>query len=287
MIFSIWPDQRTIQVCGLIFSDAFTRADSDSPGSPWVEVEADVDIASNMLLLQGSLNRPNAYVDLPRQKGGFIQFRARWNNATVPAFGGLYDKAATLNKSGYQIRIDDNAGLLYIERFSNFNTLVTIATAAGSWSTGTWYDMQLAVHTDGTIRGFATSDGGLVSVSGTDTTHAANPLTMRLNRGFSNLAGRTCEFDDALWCACDPAGEYITVTGMSTGYKAKVRDSGASIVAQATESGGIASVDCSLGNATQIVPLAGWTDIIITDASDVTQKTITGPIYPGEHHVGA
>jgi hypothetical protein len=76
---------------------------------------------------------------------------------------------------------------------------------------------------------------------------------------------------------------------MPSGYKAKVVNAGASVVAEATESGGTALVDCSRyeeentgAGATEIVPLGGWPTFIVTDSSDVTQATFSGAVYPGD-----
>ena len=81
----------------------------------------------------------------------------------------------------------------------------------------------------------------------------------------------------------------VVVNGMSSGYKAKIRNSSDTVIASATESGGVATVNCSEyeeaqaagTGATEKIPYDGWKDIVITTAADVTVMTIPGPIYPG------
>lgn len=64
------------------------------------------------------------------------------------------------------------------------------------------------------------------------------------------------------------SGRYLTVTGLSTGYKVKVRDSSGVTLAQATESGGTATVDLVGVNPTEAV------EIQVTTSADSEIATL-------------
>lgn len=63
------------------------------------------------------------------------------------------------------------------------------------------------------------------------------------------------------------SGRYVTVTGLGSGNKAKVRDSGGAVLAEATEASGVALVDMLS------VSIPDAYDLVVTDASDTVLAT--------------
>ena len=68
------------------------------------------------------------------------------------------------------------------------------------------------------------------------------------------------DIDDVVYCT----DRLILFTGLPTGWKAKVLDSGDAVVVEATESGGTATID----TGGKEIPIGGWPALIITDAAD-------------------
>ncbi len=94
-------------------------------------------------------------------------------------------------------------------------------------------------------------------------------LSMTSTRS-SGLVGFNWHNDDQVsYCRRFYAMEdrYLAVSGLPLGYKAKVRDSGGSVLEEATEAGGTASVDMLK------VDPAEAHDLIVTDSGDVTVST--------------
>ncbi len=269
--------------CGLTFRDDFNRVDSDNPGPFWVEVNptvSDADIVSNEFrvgnraAISGS---PIIQNTKTVQSFNFSQMKYKWNADGTPASSGF---RTTSNTNGYVLLIDDFGGRLKIFKFG----VGQIAqSAAVTYSTNTFYDVQF-YSADGVQEGWSATDGSPTTVSAADTAFDGVLKQLYVFRGTSSLVTIFAWFEDCLWFK----DKFVTVTNMQTGYKAKIRNAAMSIVAQATESGGTAKVDGSrFGSATELVPWAGWQDLIITDASDVIQQTINGPIYPGCSFVAA
>jgi hypothetical protein len=75
-------------------------------------------------------------------------------------------------------------------------------------------------------------------------------------------------------------GKDIVVTQMPTGYKAKVLNVSDTVVASATESSGIATIDM-LG-ATTPMQTNVWRSVIVTTAGDVEVARYSGVVHPGD-----
>lgn len=74
------------------------------------------------------------------------------------------------------------------------------------------------------------------------------------------------------------SGRFLTVEGLPSGHKAKVRNSAAVTLAEATESGGIASVDMLA------VDFTATHDLVVTDAADTIIDTVvkTDDLWGGD-----
>lgn len=146
-------------------------------------------------------------------------------------------------------------------------------SAAATIAVDTDYPVQLYVA-DGVQQAWAAG----ASLDDTDATYnAQNARTMALRHGTAGSSA-TSTFDDVLWFN----SKAVTVTGLPTGWKAKILNAALSVVATATESTGTATIDCSRhGGATEVVPAAGWAHLIVTNGSDVEQDRYSGAIYPG------
>lgn len=185
---------------------------------------------------------------------------------------------------GYMIQVASFANELKLRKWDS-SSFSDIDTDAQDWdATETGY-LQLYLA-DGVQEGFArnSTDATTASVSASDTTYQHAGYA-----GFGFGVGNSPVGDAHSDNLIIMGSKNIVVSGMSSGYKAKVRNSGASVVASATESGsGSVTVDCSeYGGATEKVPYDGWEDLVITDGSDNIVKTISGPIYPGQSFTGA
>lgn len=150
----------------------------------------------------------------------------------------------------------------------------SLDTAAEVLVGGTLYPCQLYVA-DGVQE--ASGNGQLLNAA--DTAHDgqdARAAGVKFNRSSGTP---TCTWDDFYVFT----GKHLTVSGLPTGWKAKVKNGGGSVVAQATESSGTALVDLSIfGGCTEVVPAAGWPTLQITDGADVEQAVLTGvALYPG------
>lgn len=95
-------------------------------------------------------------------------------------------------------------------------------------------------------------------------------------------------FGGQLWIF---GGRDIVVTGLQSGEKAKLRNGSQTVIAQATESGGVATINCSRyqevvdsTGCDELPPsgASGFGDIVVTDAADeILVPAISGPIHPG------
>lgn len=124
-------------------------------------------------------------------------------------------------------------------------------------------------------------------------THAATDATHNGESGFVTFFGDVSSgITGTGWLAntiiCD--GRIVTVSGLPTGYKAKILNGSGSVIASATESGGTALINAtryqeviSAGTGcTETVPIDGFPKLRITDGSDVEQDSIVTAIWPGD-----
>lgn len=148
-----------------------------------------------------------------------------------------------------------NLGEVVDANRSNLDTAQ--ATSDQPRSKSTYY--RQAVFADGTdAAGYDFTDD--LEFSGTATTLSSGGV------GICHQADQQrAEYSD--WWAC--ADRYLYVTNLPSGYKAKVRSSGGSVLAEATEVSGVASVDMLKVSFDEAY------DLIVTDGSDVVQVTTT------------
>lgn len=145
----------------------------------------------------------------------------------------------------------------------------------------------LTVDTDHVVQlyvkdGQQTAHVAGTTLTGTDTTYdGQNTRSAAIRHNLSGIASVTSQADDFRVYAHNK----VIVTGLPTGYKAKILNSGESVVASATESGGTATIDASqAGGATEPVPAAGWASLLVTDGADVEIDRWDGAVYPGFTH---
>lgn len=276
-ISSIAPDAGT----GPVFADDFNRADSDTPGNGWVEYGGDFDIVSNKVSIL------TAGIHALQQEGVsggamFAQALVQGGHEdTFPALALRTTAAASASAitNGYLLRVNvrDEVVQLYRVIAGAYVLLDSEALTLTALD-----DNQVQFYTGaGVQHGWVYSPTADVAVEvvGADTTFDAE--------GARNAAlvaqapvSHTMRYDDVVWAGPSP---YISVSGLSDGMKAKVLNSGESVVATATESGGTATIDCSrFGGATEIIPIGGWAALIVTDADDneLARYDAAG-IYPG------
>jgi len=266
----------TRTVAGLIVPDDFDRADSSTVGGDWVERSGDWQILDDELSVLGS----NFWWWIESQAAAarnesFVQSIVRSpNNASSPGISSRFAWNGG-SDNAYACWISPNNNQIGISRRVS-GAAATVQTTSVTINTDTNYTLQFYTA-DGVQEG-ALADG--TTVAGSDTSHDAMPgvAACRHQTG-SSLRGF---WDDFLWCRT----KFITVTGLDSGQKAKIRNGSGTVIAEATESGGTAVIDASrFGGATEIVPLAGFADLVVTDSGDTILETYddTG-IYPGDQY---
>ena len=274
----------TQSLVGLVQEDDFNRADSDTVGTGWSELEGDFDILSNVLRAQ-TINR--ALVEnTTRAKAveWFQQACVWWSNATQHAELAFIDYQASA-EDGYGMVIDDGNSLIELFEYNAGSRTSLGVSAAETMNSSTFYcDCQFYKRA-GVQEGYFKGAGSGVTISASDTTHDAKDVAPMFVRWFGSLNHQ--QYDDSIICL----SKNIVVTSLPTGWKAKVRNGADAVVAEATESGGTATIDASLfGGATERVPLGGWPVLQVTDGADVEQNRWenTNPgfagVYPGDSY---
>lgn len=271
-------------VAGLVDSDDFTRADDTSPGGNWTTEGTSMTcaIVSNRLDLSGgggSPTRPGCKMDgsgISRTEG-FVQ--TIWRSEVISAQGPNMALFATGSRDGYSVAQNNTVMALQEWTAGGVANLSTPALAA---SNNTDYQAQLYV-TDGVQQAFATGSAAATqTASATDASQNGVAKIPYLLRAGTSSSANSAIYDDFLWLK----SKNIVVTGLTTGYKAKVINGGGSVVATATESSGTATIDCSrFGSATEFVPFAGWPKLRVTDGADSTIEEYTATaVYPGDEY---
>ena len=260
---------------GLFDSDDFNRANGPH-GSGWTTHQGVAPtIVSNEL--QGT---PTG-VDITTTKNQpslldtmFVQSFVRSGDTSVPAalIGKWVDATG-----GYMLQLADFQNLLRIF-YWNGSDFTFVASSALAISTNDEWDVQFYLA-DSVQDGWAQkrTGGPIANVSSTDANMlGAGEGGVRTGTGTST----SCEWDDFMVMRTKD----IVVDGLPAGYKAKVKDSGGAVVAEATESSGTATIDASMaGGASEVVPFVGWAEIIVTDAAGLQKATFdTAGVYPGD-----
>lgn len=275
------PDAGT----GPVFTDDFGRADSDTPGNGWVEYGADFDIVSGALECSLAAGSIRACQQEGASGGAMFVQGSLWSSfsgssRSLPKLAARMAATATHPQDCYCLRMDERLNVIQLFRVVG-GTFTELASAAATLATQTFYPVQLYVA-DGVQQGAIVSDGGaIVTLSAADTAHDGQDSRFPGVIAQASPNGTfTHRYDNFGWPGPSPS---ISVSGLSDGQKAKVLNTSAEVVAGATESGGTATVDCSLfGGATEIMPLAGWDALIVTDADDVElARYDAAGIFPG------
>ncbi len=270
-------------VVGLVKEDNFTRADSDTVGGDWLERRGDFDIVSNHVRNSGTDGCWMYNQTVAARVEYFMQARIRWSSATIHGSIGFLRFAAGPAEDGYTLFMDDQFNKILLNDWTA-GSVSLLDESAVAMVVDTWYDDLQMYVAAGVQEAYFKGDGVGVRASATDTDHDAvskEPIIGKLSGSSNN------DFDNSIICL----SKNIIVTGLTTGWKAKVVNAAASVVAEATESSGTATIDASLFDAaTERVPLGGWPTLQITDGSDVEQGVWDSGdggfvgVYPGDEY---
>jgi hypothetical protein len=271
-ISNLAPDDGT----GPVSSDDFDREDSDTIGNGWVESGSVYELVSGRLVvsLAGSLAAACGKQDATRTiaAGMFLQGLIRLSDEYAGFW--VMNDPTYASLAGYRVRLMAPESLVRIDRFVA-GSPTTVASEAKTLEAATDYPVQLYV-----APGVQQANVGGTDLSASDTTHDEAEDMFFAFRALTTVGDSgDFEFDDALLTP----SPFVTVSGLDTGQKAKVLNASEEVVATATESGGTATIDCSIfGGATEVVPLAGWEALIVTDADDVElARYDAAGIFPG------
>lgn len=269
----------TLVQSGYVDADDFGRADSAEIGGNWVERNDVYAIASGRIEATAAPDQSACENTAESLSESFVQAVVRMGTAGA----------------GIMAKFNHNGGSIncwFVQRSPN---LWLFPIVNGGYGSGASKGLGAQVA-DEVLELYVADDVQEVWLEG-DHTHR---LTSNVHNGVAGTAGfinadagtGTYGGDDFLWCR----SKSITVTGLPAGYKAKVRNGGDSVVAQATESDGTATISCSRYDeatsagtgATERCPLAGWPTLQITDGDDneVATYTATG-VYPGDAYAYA
>ncbi|KKL21751.1 hypothetical protein LCGC14_2442310 [marine sediment metagenome] len=274
------PPIATIQqdLVGLFDSDDFNRGDG-AHGAGWTTFSGVAPvIASNELKgtptgtdITTIKNQPSLLDTM------LVQSFCRSGDSSVPvALAGKWDDPT----GGYMLQLATFQNLLRIFVWNGSGFTLVNASGAITINDNDEWDVQFFVA-DSVQDGWAQkrTAGPIATVAGTNGGFTGpGEGGVRTGTGTSVSA----EWDDFMVMR----DKDVLMTSLPTGYKAKIRDTGGSVVAQATESGGTATIDASMaGGATEVVPFAGWADIIVTTGADAIEGVfdLTG-IYPGDQY---
>jgi hypothetical protein len=265
---------------GLIFSDDFNRANSSTIGAGWVEHTGDWVVEGNRLHVHSNSAARSRTIEYDQVDRGemFLQIGDVDIPSLVSSSEGAgpimrFDGAGSASWDGYLFWFGDTGALRIYEYTSGSQTGPLDSSAGNPGKTDVPFQSYVA---DGVQEGWANGE----TASATDTTHDATTRDVALVADTSSGLTGQHFFDDVLICT----SKNITVDGLASGDKAKVLNSSDTVVAEATESGGTATIDASrFGGATELCPLAGWPKLIITDSSDVElgHTFASDVVYPG------
>ena len=267
-----------LDVDGLLDSDDFDRA---SLGSDWSQVRgSDVAIASNEVDCTSPAASTHQVVEntvVGDVSTVFIQITATQGNTNIdPRIVLKWDDS---NAQGYMTSPTSSAARFHIKRFDSIASNTNIALPVLATTDGEAMEIQgyLAAGVQEAWARNVTDDVSQ-SASASDSTYtSAHAVGIAFTvAGSPNDA----QIDDFIACAT----KNVAVSGLQsgTGQKAQIVNAGDSVVAEATESGGTATIDASrFGGATELVPFAGWPKLKIVTASDVPLGIWTRAQYPG------
>jgi hypothetical protein len=207
----------------------------------------------------------------------FVQGAASTNHAD--AFVGFAARAS--HPSGVDAAPDGHWAWIQ-RKYNRFGIDAGYMTALGM-NYATWYTMQLYVA-DSLQQAHIETTGYQYRYAATATTYNGQNARSFGGRCYGGANGTGRRIVDSMMCF---RSKYLVVGGLPAGAIAKVINTAGSVVAQATEAGGTASIDCSrYGNgtagATEAVPVIGWNTLRVVTAGGATVAELTTDgIYPG------
>lgn len=274
---------------GRHFGDNFNRDDgaigSDydySPGS-----QSGMTISSNQARFAHSSGGRYMYIKLPNVEAGYLQVSG--TVTAVDAYIYLWfmsDKGS----NAYALRFGDfganDPGL--IDWNGGFPTAIDVTNGDPSPTAGQTFQASIA-FADSLQLGCYSVAGGAVAqyaYEGADTGEDA--ATGRfVGIGTQRRGGSPDTLWDNLLFA---AGHLVSVDGLPTGFKARVKDGGGTVVSTATESGGTAEIPIHESKQTGTktwCPFAGFPTVEVLNAADAVQATYTGSDASTNVHPGA
>lgn len=259
-----------------LVKDDFNRANGE-PGGTWDEVDTGAwGLNGNALNVAafGLHYIRNTAVDREEM---LVQGKVQSVFEGGSGLAARFRRVGVGDRNGYLLRADaDFPGAYKLEKLVA-DVVTVLDTEADATLPGTTRTMQLYVR-DGVQEAFANG----LSMNAADATFDAVTGSAGFHYEMDSSATRM-DFDDALVFPT----KYATVTGLPAGWKAKVVNAAAAVVASAVAVAGTAQVDCSrFGGCTEFVPFDGWQALIVTDAADVEQARLQAvgvdvPVYPG------
>jgi hypothetical protein len=278
----------TKTVEGLVVADGFNRADSTTVGGNWNERSGDWSISGNALYIKDAT--AGRWIDNTAGSGGemFVQalvMPADPDGASegYPAIVARADwNGGSINGYVWQPYVAADVWRLFKVVNGTFTQLGS--DIAATVQNGIAGIAQLYVA-DGVqeARGYNLGGGAQATLAATDPAHnGQNSRVAALRASWSGGAGIAAAriYDNFVWCT----SKRIVVTGLESGSgrKAKVINSSGAVVAEATESGGTATIDCSLySGVTESIPTAGWAKLRITTSADSFVDEFVGAVFPG------
>lgn len=276
---------------GLLSSDDFSGAASTFPPPGWTELNGGYDDDVKQVFGRAG------HTGLGLRDDGFtagemmVQTSIGVDGGSIGMPGICARSLDGANAYWLELKILSSNEIILLKRVAGVDTVLNNLVAASMLLGSTQYKVQLYTA-DGVQEAAAITALGLKKVSAADT--AFNGLNSRFGGFITRNAGNKNLFAESGFGWLAFSTKNIVVTGLTAGSKVKVLNAAAAVVAQATESSGTATVDCSLfGTATEVVPFnsttpanSGWPDIIVTDGSDVelTRFTPSGVqgVCPGD-----
>lgn len=265
---------------GLVARDDFPVDGSLS--SPW-QVLTSAAVSSGRLRAPSSGSsgsRPGARYNLSASASTelFTQALGRFSDAS--GTNGLqFAHITTTQRTGYGLHADTpDTGL---NRWDN-NTPVGLDTAATiSRSANTNYGLQL--YTGPAIQeGWAEGNSGTRTVSDVDNTYESTPRVPAMWRNNNLVDSDHAAYDEFIWMT----SKNLVVNGPLTDWSIRIIGTGEVLIGEiAADSGGIATIDCSMfgGQVEEMVPYDGWIRVEIVEDSEVVDW-FSGAIYPGDEY---
>jgi hypothetical protein len=263
---------------GLVYEREFTgESDSGTVGTNWVEHRTPSwwDVFNGWLRARSNSAQRNriaeydaldmgemfveVYIDCPVDVAGveFQEVILRFDGTTL----------ATID--GYGFRLGDNGTLRIVKYVQDSGA--TLANSPGDPGRDTKVQLYVA---DGVQEGWANGQ----SVSAADTAHdAANARDLGFRADTSSGFTNSHRYKELRVFT----KKTIVMTGLPAGFKAKVLDSGDTVIAEATESGGTATILCHRFDGA-LDFTTNYASLIVTNAADAEQYRYTAAhVEPG------